>query len=205
MKTPKVIFLLKDIEEITTIDSALTTKSGIERAIKKAVGDAERMALKGLRYLESVLDQPTTAKMKQAWNKDAKVRGLFGEAPGKVKMRNVCDRMNRVYKRLRDKQLRIRLKPQDGKKWSGHNMGGPVTPRQFVLFPAWFKSGDTGRAAIIIHELLHDWHFDHKVKNPATGKRETAYGSKLARELAKRRPGDARRNPENFEQFCRLL
>ena len=205
MKNPKVIFVLKDIKEITAIDSSLTTKASIERAVKTAVADAESLALKGLNYLSAVIDKPSTSQMKAAWNGDAKVRAFFGEAPGKARMQNACDRLNRVYKRLRDKQLRIRLKPQEGKKWSGHNNGGPVSPRQFVLFPAWFKSNPKGRSAILIHELLHDWHFDHKVKNPASGKRETAYGPTLAKELAKKRPGDARRNPENFEQFCRSL
>lgn len=203
MKIPKVIFVLNDIKEITAIDSTLTTKASVERAVKLAVGDAEKLALKGLRHLSAVLDQGTTRQIKKAWNADPKVKAFFGEAPGKAKMQNTCDRLNRVYKRLRDKQLRIRLKPQDGKKWSGHNMGGPVTPRQFVLFPKWFKS--SSRAGVIVHELLHDWHFDHKVKDPTTGKRETAYGVRLAKELAKRNPGGARRNPENIEQFCLSL
>jgi hypothetical protein len=205
MKTPKVIFVLDDISEITSRDSSVRTKANIESAVGAAVRLAERMARHALNHFNRVLDQNTTTGMKRAWNGDAKVKGFFGEAPGKDRMRNTCDRLDRAYRRLRDKQLRIRLKPQKGKSWNGHNSGGPLSPRQFVLYPDWFKKGDDERAAIVIHELLHDWHVDHKVKDPRTGKRETAYGARLARALAKDRPGSARRNPENFEQFCLAL
>jgi hypothetical protein len=58
-------------------------------------------------------------------------------------------------------------------------------------------------ALIVIHELFHDLHIDHKVRDK--GEKVTVYGSRLAKKLAKKHPKKARRNPENLEQFCRAV
>ncbi len=209
MKTPKVIWNGAEVADITKHDSKLKTKAQVERAIKDAVALGEKMAKRALDHLSRVLDQSTTRKMKDAWEKDRNVKAFFGKAPTKARMKNVEDRLERAYKRMRDKQLKIRLKEQkiskNGSPYNGHNHGSVLSPRKFVLYPNWFSQSDEQRAAIIVHELLHDWHVDHKVKDPMTGKRVTAYGTRLAKQLAKDNPGGARRNPENFEQFCMAL
>ena len=209
MKTPKVIWDGADVADITAKDSKIKTKAETERAIKDAVALGEKMAKHALNHLGRVLNQSTTKKMKDAWEKDKNVKAFFGKAPTKARMKNVEDRLERAYKRIHDKQLKIRLKEQktskSGSLYNGHNYGSVLSPRKFVLFPNWFSQDDEQRAAIIIHELLHDWHVDHKVKDSKTGKRVTAYGTKLAKQLAKDNPGGARRNPENYEQFCMAL
>lgn len=205
MKTPKIIWAGAELAEIQSRDSDIQRKADAERAVRAAIALAEKMAAHALDHLREVLDQSTTRRMKEAWNGDRTVKAYFGKAPTKPRMNNVCDRLERAHKRLRDKVLKVRLKTQNGRGSNGHNYGSVLSPRKFVLFPNWFKKTDKQRAAIIIHELLHDWHIDHKVRNPRTGKRETAYGATLARQLAKDNPGGARRNPENFEQFCLAL
>lgn len=204
-KKPKVIYLGDPRAAIETENSELSSDEAIEAFVTEAVERAEVMAKQGADHVRQVLDEPNVRKMKKAWRDDAPMSDFFGSPPGKPKMNNVLDRLERAHRRLRDKQLKIRLKENKVSKpdTNGHNYGGDLSPRRFVLFDRWFGIDDLDqRAAIIVHELLHDRHIDHKVKDPDTGKRVTVYGEDLARELAARNPGKARRNPENYEQFC---
>ena len=206
MRNPKVIFRGSALREIKRTDpSAYPNRAAVESTVTAAVTRAEPMAHAGLRRLERTLAPRRRRAKKAAWRADPDITRFFGERPlGIFSMRATTRRMRRVSRRLEKRRLRIRLLPQSrgsSNSTRGHNLGAFMSVLRFVLFPRWFTVGDPDqRAAIVIHELLHDRHIDHKVK--VGGKKQTAYGRNLAQLLATQRPRRARRNPENFEQFC---
>ncbi len=162
------------------------------------------MAKAGVDRLDYILAPKRSKNKKKRWKNDKIATAYFGSRQATVEqIKAVRRRLKRAHRRLADRKLNIRLLPQSRASKSstnGHNYGGPITPRRFVLFPNWFKKkSKEEKAAIIIHELLHDWFIDHKIKDG--GKRKTVYGSRLAKKLAKEKPRTARRNPENYEQF----
>lgn len=205
MPSPNVIFKEGAFEEIKAKAPSLDSKREIEQHISERTLGAERMAKKGLDRLNSILSPRKNRDKRKRWRSDPFVMTYFGNIRTVEDIKAVRRRLERAYRRLDKRELNIRLLPQSRASKSstnGHNIGGPLTPWRFVLFPNWFdrNRGTVQQSAIIIHELLHDWHVDHKVRDGS--KRVTAYGERLAKKLARDKPSYARRNPENYEQFC---
>ncbi|MGB7087142.1 MAG: hypothetical protein WBD47_16400 [Phormidesmis sp.] len=205
MKAPNVIFKDGALSEIKAKVPSLDTQSEVKQVVADRTSLAERIAKKGLDRLDHILAGKRRRDKKNRWKSDKIAVAFFGDDLVSVaEIKAVRRRLKRAHRRLAKRELNIRLLPQSRASKhtvSGHNTGGPLTPLRFVLFPRWFKIATReGQAVVIIHELMHDWFIDHKVKDG--GKRKTAYGERLAKKLAAKKPLSARRNPENYEQFC---
>lgn len=166
---------------------------------------AEDMAQKGLERLDDVLEPRRKKDKRSNWQNDPIVTRWFGDdRPTVTAIKNVRRRLERVRDRLESTRMTVRLRaqPDNHPDRAGLNHGAGLTPRRFQLYSLWFASrlNDRERAAIIIHELLHDRHIDHKVRDE-DGVRKTAYGAHLTSLLAEDKPMQARRNPANFEEF----
>ena len=206
MRTPTIRFVDSGVlDEITAHQPTLTTEQQVRDYMASAIELAEDMAHKGLERLDDVLEPRRKKDKRSAWQNDAVVTRWFGDdRPTVASIRGVRRRLARIRDRLESTRLTVRLRAQPANHPTrrGLNHGAGLTPRRFQLYSQWFQVGlnDEERAAIIVHELLHDRHIDHKVRDD-DGVRKTAYGSRLAQLLAEDKPMQARRNPENFEQF----
>jgi len=203
MKPPKIKFKDKVEKEIQIIDPILTSREAITEALIVAIDLAEEITAKGLETLEDLLKDASDEEILKRWD-DMKIgASFFGESCTVRQIKKVKRRIKLIHRRLSKKRLRIRLKPQGkapSKTTYARNLGSVLTPRSFSVYPQWFKQEKNGRAETIIHELFHDSAFDHKVK---IGERDLiAYGRYLALELAKENPKKARRNPDNYVEFC---
>lgn len=206
MPTPKVIFKV-DVDEIAAVDASLDARRRVEASLRESVELANRMCHNAYRAIARIDRYTRKRRIKKEWNDLPEAVAYFGTS--KVNKRQVGlvrKRLKRVRNRLRDKRLKIRLLPQaraSSESVNGSNHGILLSPLKFTLYPNWFEHSEAHKAAIIIHELFHDRFLDHKVRHD--GERVTAYGSDLAKKLARKRPIAARRNPENYEQFCEEL
>ena len=203
-KKVNVIFKKGALKDIRSRKPDLNTKSKVRQEVVDAVRLAEQIASAGVKRLDYILAPRRRRNKKKRWRNDKIATTYFGRRQATVpQIKAVRRRLKRAHRRLANRKLNIRLLPQSRASKSstnGHNRGGPITPLRFVLFPNWFiEKSKEEKAAIIIHELLHDWFVDHKIRDG--GKRKTVYGSYLAKKLARKRPRAARRNPENYEQF----
>ncbi len=172
-------------------------RDAVDAIIVADIARAQRMAAAGLRHLSAILGANTTDGKRERWRRDALAPVFFGKTSRVTAMRSVHKRLERAHRRLRDNTLHIRMRPQSVRPGGarGRNTGGFLSPRRFQLFPAYASRGAAQRAAIIVHELLHEWLIDHKIGS------ERVNDEASARRLASRDPEEARRNPENFEQF----
>ncbi|KAA3620854.1 MAG: hypothetical protein DWP94_11610 [Flavobacterium sp.] len=66
------------------------------------------------------------------------------------------------------------------------------------IYPALFKNYEKNdqRAAVLLHELMHVWFKDQKIRGSKVNETEEAL------KLAMAYPSKARRSPENYERFC---
>jgi hypothetical protein len=202
VQPPKVTFKPGAFEEIHAWDpSFYRDEVAVVGQVRTGVERAERLAFIGLSVLLDTLEPRSTKARRGAWNADADIVTYLGEAPTLgSEIQSTVYRMAVVCERLRDRQLHVRLLPQDRARretLGGHNYGGSFSPNTFVLFPNWFKGRN---ASTIIHELFHEWYADFKVG--PLGDRRIASGAADARQLARQHPSRARRNPENYEHFC---
>ncbi|SFJ91031.1 hypothetical protein [Celeribacter neptunius] len=178
--------------EFSTLD-----RGDVEAILKEDVARAQRMAAAGLRHLRTILGANRNAGKLDRWRRDALAPLYFGKASTVVQIRSTRHRLERAHRRLRDNRLHLRMREQRhaGSGTNGRNPGYFLSPNRFQLFPEWAKKDAEDRAAILVHELLHEWLSDQKIG------RQTVYGEDLARRLAREDPGKARRSPENFEHF----
>lgn len=191
-----ILFIDSPDGEIEAVEQQLDNRDDI----RAGIGDAIRIAAEMADELHARVDrtmEPWRAKTKrERWRNDDLLTKYFGGKITVAQIRAVRRRINRAHRRLTSDKLRIRLLPQDrasSDTTNGHNSGGPFSPRTFVLYPAWFGWSRQERAAIVLHELLHDWHIDHKLNG------EVVRGEAQADALARQDRGKARRNPENYE------
>lgn len=203
MRTPRVSFRPGALSEIGAASPGrYPDRDAVRDDLAKAIREAEEIAGLALETLAATLRPRRTRDKRRAWNANPVIVDYLGEAPRLgSEIRLAVYRMARVHRRLNENRLHIRLLPQhraSSNTTSGHNYGGSFSPNTFVLFPYWFRSREPHT---IVHELFHEWFADFKVG--PLGNRRTARGPADARQLARQHPARARRNPENFEQFCR--
>ena len=161
------------------------------------IARAQRMAAAGLRHLRAILGANRNAGIRDRWRRDALASTYFGATSSVVSMEAVHRRLERAHRRLRDDVLTVRIRPQSaaGENTNGRNTGGFLSPKRFQLFPAYARKTSAERAAIIVHELLHEWLRDADLNG------QRVRGDNDARDLARANPRAARNNPENYEQF----
>ena len=204
MKTPTIDWENSSDEfiasfERNTFESFRNLDRGdVEAIITADIARAQRMAATGLRHLRAILGANRNAGKLDRWRRDALAPVYFGRVSRVGQIRSVHRRLERAHRRLRDDRLHVRMREQrhgTTDTTSGRNVGGFLSPRRFQLFPSFAGLEPDDRAAVIVHELLHEWLTDQRIGD------ETVRGDSHARRLASRDPEKARRNPENFEQF----
>ncbi len=207
MKVPRITFGRGAQSEVETNNTALSGSDDIKEYMTEIVELAEEIADTALDELEDIWSRNSTNAKKDAWNNLSEAVDFFGSKKlTKNQIKSTRNRMRRIHTRIRNKALKITIKrQQDAPRNStlATNHGSLISPNKFVIYTSAFRRSDKSLALTIIHELFHDLHIDHKVKD--NGRRVTAYGSRLAKKLAKKHPKIARRNPENYEQFCRAV
>ncbi len=194
MKTPKINWPNKKKTAVLLADIGLTQYRS-EVAIRRAVKAAGPMSTKGLKRIQKIIDKDKS-DWKKLWNEDKMLKCWFGKVSQANHVKDVYRRLKKVEDRVNNKMLTIRVREGDA---NASNGGGFISPKTFKVYPAWFsKSVDEG-AAIIIHELMHEWFTDQKIGG------KTVYGIPLAKKLAREKPSKARKSAENYEQYCLAL
>lgn len=171
-------------------------------AIQTAADDAERIAIEGLHVLDQIWNQPGRGRRrrrrrKDAWRHNADlVRWFGGDELTNKQIRATRRRMRKIRDEFRKDVRFTIIQHQTGDRSYRCNVNraaycSPGTP--IKLCPVWFSMSARHRAEILIHELSHkNGHVHHR------GATDAATALRLARE----HPRLARRNPENFEQYC---
>ncbi len=199
MKTPKIVIKNDVLKKLGK------TESEVCKIIEDAIRLAEKMAKRGRDRIAKTLKPKSRKNKKDAWKNDNLIGTYFSDSKLTVSaMKSVHRRLDRAHRRLSDKRLTVRVFPQSrapSSTTNAQNLGSVFSPKTFKVFENWFKKDPDDRAAIIIHELNHDLFIDQKVVNE-NGKKVTVYGDSLAKLLAKKKPGKARKSAENYEQFC---
>lgn len=171
-------------------------------AIQAAADEAERIAIEGLRILNQIWNQSGSGarrrrRRKSAWRANAVVVRWFGSDDlTNRQIRNTRRRMRRIREEF-ERNVRFTIvQHQTGRRSYRCNNNtaaycSPGTP--IKLCPSWFSMSLQRRAETVIHELSHkNGHVHHRgATDPASALR-----------LALDHPRLARRNPENFEQYC---
>jgi len=206
-KAANLALLRADLSEIKYSDG-----SGIKEMVyedvpvilNEAHSRARKMAEKGRMHMDKVINKDRSELVK-AWNSDSKLKTWFGEAELPNHVKDVYDRLSSVEDRL-NKKISIRVQPQRDSGTNAQNNGTFFEPKTFKVFPKLIiNSLDPATSvpdydyigSVMIHELIHVWFTDQKLKDGTK-----VYGDVLAKKLAKENPRKARKSAENYEQFC---
>lgn len=184
-------------------DSGLGLGDAERDMIHQARNDATEMMTKARKEIEEVWDQKgrmvrRRRRRRRAWSRNDLLVQWFGKSRRSLLLRRLRRRMRRIHRWLR--RARIVFIAQDGflcnTKRAAFTIGFR-RPLKIHLCQAWFEEKDADfRAAIIIHELVHELGFGHPNK-------ATTPDQALA--LAKKSSRKARRSPVNYEQYCFAL
>lgn len=208
MREVRLKFKHGSADEIIKNSPHINELNDIYYFVNKATDIARSLNFKGIEAIESLLKE----KEGRGHQADPLIHEAFllffgAKNQDEYYLRQILKRLKRTYDRLSNKTITVRLLPQSkasSKYTNGSNNGAFLSPNKFTLYPRWFNKDITEASVIIIHELLHDWFLDHKIKT-ADGKKLTVYGFDRAVILALESPRKARRSPENYEQFCLYL
>lgn len=197
---PKIVDLTsEDVADISARNSSLSTAADIRSEIVASVDEAERLAKAARDRLARVWNKSSKRAKREAWCNDSAIVTYFGDKRLSVpQMQKTYKRAVRLYNRLNGKKMKIVVKNDSDafSHFAAQNLGGPLSPNRFKLFPKFFEGNDTeNRGSIILHELLHVWATD-------IGPEGSEYGEENAKKLARERPKAARRNPENWQLFA---
>lgn len=172
----------------------LGSEKGMEKFFSTCIRDAEVMVSTGLKRLKDTNDPLAAA--------------YFGDL-NFWSVRAVRNNLNRVYRHLSSRQLKIRIRKQKGER---------LYDRKFRLafYPRAFTPGDEIYVTtVLIHTLLYERLSDRRINAdgskveaapPAKGSNfaggDRLMCGKYSRILAKSNPQKARRNPGNYTYFC---
>ena len=137
-------------------------------------------------------------RRRNAWSAHTNFVTWFGGSRRHILIRRVRRRIRRLSKWLDRGRIVVILR-NTGARYCDHNTNAfTVFPKKAIKnksMPSWFEQTLTRRAAIIIHELVHELGFGHP---EGTTNRDGAL--RLARNNSRR----ARRSPENYEHLYSL-
>lgn len=189
-----------------------SVSDGQQNTIEEAVEDAFRMAHRVANDMEEIWRQNRPArhrKRQRAWFNNARFVKWFGdEKLTKRQIKVTRRRIHKIRKRLNNKQLRfVIVQHQSGRcSWGCSNGSNPTNAymrfhrKAIFLCPNWFSNSDTRRAAIIIHELVHQ----HPFGSPFGRPHFQSVDEDTAETTAKTNPQKARKSPENYEHLYEL-
>ena len=130
-----------------------------------------------------------------AWVAHPTFVAWFGDSSRHILIRRVRRRIHRLCGWLENARIAVVLHDTGERHCGPTTNGFSVIPRRPVrvhLCPPWFSATEPRRAAIIIHELVHQLGFGHP---------EGTTTRRAALALALRNSRKARRSPENFEHL----
>ena len=167
-----------------------------ERLLLNLTRLAKSMAKKALDHTDYIFDIDVKRQWQIGFNNDRFLKRWFGEVKSHGKAKNVRNRLEKLYKRI-DKGVTMKLKPSTSATNASNN-GWVFTPRGMQIYPALFKNytENDQRAAVLLHELMHVWFKDQKIRGSKVNETEEAL------KLAMAYPSKARRSPENYERYC---
>lgn len=168
--------------------------------IETAFTDALRMAERVVTEMNGVWNQPGRIRRRRrrrrnAWSAHGNFTTWFGTSRRHILIRRVRRRINRLGRWLDRGRIIVIAHSGDDFACRGNTAARSRIPRRPLkvhLCPAWFLESQSQRAAIIIHELVHELGFMHP---------EGATTMDTALALAVSNSRKARRSPENFRQL----
>jgi hypothetical protein len=186
-------------------DPSIRSQEGVKLVLTAAVERAALIAARGVAHIDAALAPRRRKAKREAWLNDPELCTWFGEDAVTVRqMRAVRRRLRRMERRVAERTLRLRIRPQSdapSEEHAARNLGtGATTPLRFTIYTHFFRQSAIEQGGIIVHELMHDWFFDQKLKNG-----DVVYGPTKALALAREAPRKARRSPENYRVFCMVL
>ncbi len=171
--------------------------------INQAFDDALRMANRVRDEIDVIWDQPGRLRKRRRRRRDAWARHTnfvrwFGSSTRHALIRRVRRRIRKIRRWL--DRGRIIVPAHDASDFGCRGNRNafvrlPGRPLHIHLCPNWFSQGRSRRAAILIHELVHELGFTHP--EGVTTRAE-------ALSLARRNSRKARRSPENYEHLYEL-
>lgn len=199
------------------------SETRITHMVQEAADQSVRIARLGKKKINIIMRPSSLEAEIENWHKKSRKAFLlyFGFDKNSIAaefaagipnhMKVVQGRLNTLVHRL-DKDILVKVRPSSGSD-AGHcteglsafQESGPLGNRTFSLCPRWFELKPLQtRAIIMLHEMFHAMgSFGFTTDLKLDGKKVRS--DVAARELARRQPGDARRNPENYEHFFQYL
>lgn len=179
--------------------------TGADRtAINNAFTDALRMAERVENEINSVWNQSgrirtRRSRRRNAWSAHPNFPTWFGTSRKHILIRRVRRRIRKLRKWLDRGRIVVLTHGvgERGCRVAGRNAYAmfPRRPLKVHLCAPWFGAGASRRAAIVIHELVHELGFTHP---------EDTTSSAEVLSLASRNSRRARRSPENFEHLYEI-
>ena len=177
---------------------------GQRKIIQETADDAERIAKEGYRVLCNIWDQSghrakKIRRRKSAWKANNTVVRWFGSRKASnLQIKRTRRRMGRIRDQFKVSLRFAIIQHQHGKKSflckKSQNRGAYTSPgTRIKLCPHFFTMGRKDRARLLIHEICH-------LNGQIHRRGATDYDS--AKQLASEHPRAARRNPENYAQYC---
>lgn len=173
-------------------------------AITNAFNDALRMAQRVENEINSVWNQSGRVRKRRerrrnAWSSHPNFPRWFGSSRKHILIRRVRRRIIKLKNWLNRGRIVV-LAHGDGERGcrvAGRNAFAmfPRRPLKVHLCPPWFGWGASRKAAILVHELVHELGFTHP---------EDTTSESAALTLASSDSRKARRSPENFEHLYEL-
>lgn len=182
------------IAELDALDMSLDET---KRYLMNLARLARSLARKALDHSDYIFEHTERRQWKDAFNKDRPLLRWFGEVKSSGKAKNVRNRLEALCSRI-DKGVTMKLRPNKNESTGASNYGWVFTPRGMKVYPNLFDNEleNDERAAVILHELMHVWFDDKKIKG------NKVYNAEFALKLAMIHPSQARRSPENYERYC---
>lgn len=175
-----------------------------EAAINDAFADALRMAERVITEMDGIWNQPGRVRRRRerrrdAWSSHVNFTTWFGNSRRHILIRRLRRRMERLRTWL--DRGRIVVFAHDAGDLGCRDFRNafariPRRPLKVHLCPPWFTNSRSRRAAIVIHELVHELGFGHPEDT-------TTRAEALA--LAASDSRRARRSPENFEHLYEIF
>ncbi len=183
-------------------DSGRGLNEADREQIRQSFQDAFRIANEVKNDIDEVWAQAGRVQRKRrrrrnAWSAHSNFTRWFGTSRRHILIRRVRRRISKICRWLDSARIVVIAEGASDRLCRGANAFStvPRRPLKVHLCQPWFTLSDSRRAAIIIHELVHELGFKHP---------GGAISSVTALTLATNSSRKARRSPENFEHLYEM-
>ncbi len=170
--------------------------------IRRSFRDALRIASSVKDEIDDIWNQSGRVqkrrkKRRNAWSAHENFTTWFGTSRRHILIRRVRRRIHKIHRWLDSARIVVIAEGARDRLCRGATAFAtvPRRPLKVHLCQPWFTLSDSRRAAIIIHELVHELGFRHP---------GGATSAMTALALARRNSRKARRSPENYEHLYEL-